>query len=370
MKILVTGGAGFIGSHLVDELVKKGHSVSVLDSLDAQVHHGQKPAFLNPNASYTFGDIGDLKLMDGLLRDTEAIFHLAASVGVGQSMYEIETYVANNTLKTARLLELLTKKEYPLKKMVVASSMSIYGEGSYECKSCGIVHPALRGASQMKDGDWEMRCPSCGKQTVPVPTGEDKPLQPTSIYAITKRDQEEMCLCTGRAYGLPVVALRYFNVYGPRQSLSNPYTGVCAIFSSMIKNGNPPLIFEDGLQTRDLVSVHDIVQANVIALENRKADYRALNVGTGRGTSILDVARTLIRLYGKKGMEPKIAKKYRQGDIRHAFADISELAKLGYKPRVDLDVGMEELVGWGESVQAIDSTKKAESELRERGLIS
>ncbi|MFH0956729.1 MAG: NAD-dependent epimerase/dehydratase family protein [Candidatus Aenigmatarchaeota archaeon] len=368
MKVLVTGGAGFIGSHLVDELVKKGHSVAVLDSLDTQVHHGEKPAYLNPKARYTFGDIGDAKLLGSLLKDTEALFHLAASVGVGQSMYEIEKYVSNNTLKTARLLEMLTKKEYPLKKLIVASSMSIYGEGSYRCDDCGMVYPALREASQMKAGDWEVRCPSCGKHARPVPTSEEKPLQPTSIYAITKRDQEEMCLATGRAYGLPVVALRYFNVYGPRQSLSNPYTGVCAIFSSMIKNNNPPLIFEDGNQTRDLISVHDIVQASVIALENKKADYGSFNVGTGRPTSIAEVAGTLIKLYGKK-LSPKIAGKYRQGDIRHAYADITRMRKLGYSPKVGLEGGLLELVGWGQKTEAVDRTGVAEKELAEKGLI-
>jgi dTDP-L-rhamnose 4-epimerase len=368
MRILVTGGAGFIGSHLVDELIKKGHSVSVLDSLDMQVHRNEKPSYLNPKASYTFGDVGSVKLLDGLLKDTDALYHMAASVGVGQSMYEIEKYVSNNTLKTARLLELLTKKEYPLKKLIVASSMSIYGEGAYRCDSCGMVNPTLRKESQMKAGEWEMKCPSCGRHAKPVPTSEEKPLLPTSIYAITKRDQEEMCLVTGRAYGLPVVALRYFNVYGPRQSLSNPYTGVCAIFSSMIKNNNPPLVFEDGNQTRDFISVHDIVQGSIIALENKRADYGSFNVGTGKPTSIAGVAGMLIKLYGKK-LTPKIAGKYRQGDIRHAYADISKIQKLGYSPKVDLHDGLRELVGWGEAAHAVDMTQAAEKELSEKGLI-
>ena len=214
-----------------------------------------------------------------------------------------------------------------------------------------------------------MKCPKCGKIVRPIPTSEDKPLHPTSIYAITKRDQEEMCLTIGRAYGIPTVALRYFNVYGPRQSLNNPYTGVCAIFSSRIKNDNPPLIFEDGLQSRDFISVHDIVEANLLAMESTNANYEVFNVGTGKPTNIFEIAQTLIKLYNK-GLKPEITNKFRAGDIRHCFADISKIkGKLGYKPEVDFEGGMKELVAWGEKEESEDKFDEAHEELLRRGLV-
>jgi dTDP-L-rhamnose 4-epimerase len=370
MKILVTGGAGFIGSHLVDRLVSGGHDVTVLDRLDEQVHQGKKPGYLNPKAKYVFGDVGDEKLLKGALRDVEAIYHQAAAVGVGQSMYEIKKYVDANTSATAKLLEVLVNTEHGVKKLIVASSMSIYGEGAYKCASCGVVHPKLRDDKQLKSRRWEMLCPDCGKEVLPLPTTEEKPLFPTSIYAITKRDQEEMCLTVGRAYGLPTVALRYFNVYGPRQSLSNPYTGVCAIFSSRIKNGNPPLIFEDGNQMRDFINVADIVQANMLALKNKNMDFGSFNVGTGKAISINEIAETLLKLYGKDGsLSPKIANKFRSGDIRHCFADISKIKRMGFEPKVSFREGMAELVSWGKKTEAVDKSHDAERELEGRALI-
>jgi dTDP-L-rhamnose 4-epimerase len=252
-NVLVTGGAGFIGSHIVDELVSQGHRVRVLDLLAPQVHGRdiQIPKYLPDRVEFMKGDVGDMEAWRWALEDIDLIFHEAAEVGVGQSMYEIVRYMKANTLGTAIMLELLATGEYPIEKLIVASSMSIYGEGAYECPSCGPVFPQLRMTEQLLQRDWEMHCPNCQEVVTPVPTREDKPLFPTSIYAISKRDQEEMCLAIGRAYGIPTVALRYFNVYGPRQALSNPYTGVAAIFSSRLLNGNPPLIFEDGLQSRD-----------------------------------------------------------------------------------------------------------------------
>ncbi len=367
MKILVTGGAGFIGSHLVDELVHKGHGVRVLDLLEPQVHGGKKPSHLNPKAEYLWGDVRDRKLLRQALSGVEAVFHEAAQVGVGQSMYEIERYLSHNVLGTAVLLDTLVNDRISLKKLVVASSMSIYGEGAYRCAACGPVHPSLRPEVQLQRKRWEMICPLCGKSVPPVPTPEEKPLAPTSIYAISKRDQEESVLAVGRAYRIPAVALRYFNAFGPRQALSNPYTGVCAIFSSRIKNGNPPLIFEDGLQSRDFVHVSDIVQANLLALENPKADGQSLNVGTGHPTTVLEIARILTKLYGKK-LEPERAQKFRAGDIRHCTADISRIRALGFKPRVALEQGLRELVQWGEGVEAVDRVAVAARELEDRGL--
>ena len=246
--------------------------------------------------------------------------------------------------------------------------MSIYGEGAYECQQCGVAYPTLRQLEQFKRQEWEMKCPYCGNTTKPIPTREDKPLYPTSIYAITKRDQEEMCLIVGRSYNIPTVALRYFNVYGPRQSLSNPYTGVAAIFSSRIKNNNPPLIFEDGLQCRDFISVYDIVQANLLAMDKEEANYESFNVGTGKVTSILDIANILANLYGSN-VKPQIVGKYRIGDIRHCFADIAKIQKLGFKPQVDLASGIAELVTWGNPVQANDRVDQAIKELKDKGLV-
>ena len=369
MKILVTGGAGFIGSHITDELTKK-HEVVVLDNLEPQVHK-KKPDYLNEEAKYIFEDVRDKDTLKNALEGVEIVFHEAAAVGVGQSMYEVENYVDKNTYATAKLLDVLVNEEHSVKKLIVASSMSIYGEGTYNCEDCGITYPKLRGEEQLKKRDWEMNCPNCGKVVLPLATSEAKPLQPTSIYAITKRDQEEMCLSIGFAYGIPTVALRYFNVYGPRQSLNNPYTGVCAIFSSRIKNDNPPLIFEDGIQSRDFISVHDIAKANILAMEKSSANYEFFNVGAGIQINILDIANTLIKLYQKEGkLTPIVTNKFRAGDIRHCFADISKIKnKLGFEPSVNFEDGMKELVSWGIKEEAEDKFDDAHKELLRKGLV-
>ena len=369
MKILVTGGCGFIGSHTVDKLIELGHDVKVLDNLEEQVHQGGKPDYLNPKAEYIFDDIRDKDAVRKAIGDMDIIFHLAAAVGVGQSMYQIKKYMDVNTLGTANLLDMLVNSENSVKKLIVASSMSIYGEGSYECESCGAIYPKLRSQEQMKRMEWEMKCPKCGMVVKAMPTNEDKPLYPTSVYAISKRDQEELCLVTGQAYGIPTVALRYFNTYGPRQSLSNPYTGLCAIISSRLKNNKPPIIFEDGLQTRDFISVKDIVQANIKAMENSEADYKALNVGTGKHTSVREVIEILAKLFNKAEIKAEIVNKFRAGDIRHCYSDISRISKLGFKPRVSLEQGMKELVDWGRDIKAEDKAEQAKSELEEKGLV-
>jgi dTDP-L-rhamnose 4-epimerase len=368
MRILVTGGCGFIGSHLVDGLVQAQHEVRVLDSLEYQVHEGRLPGYLNPSAEYIFSDIRDEDTLRRAIADIDVIFHHVAAVGVGQSMYEIKKYTEVNVMGTAKLLELLVNRSHNVSRLIVASSMSVYGEGAYLCSACGPVNPRLRIQEQLKNGDWEMKCPRCRRETRPLPTSEEKQLFPSSVYAITKRDQEEMCLAIGRAYELPTVALRYFNVYGPRQSLNNPYTGVAAIFSTRIKNDKPPLVFEDGLQSRDFIDIRDVVRANLLAIEKKEADYEMFNVGTGKPTTILDIARLLIKLYGKK-LEPKIMNKYRIGDIRHCYADISKIRKLGFEPEIDLEQGMRELVAWGNTVTALDRTEQAQRELRQRGLV-
>jgi dTDP-L-rhamnose 4-epimerase len=368
--ILVTGGCGFIGSHLVDRLVADGHRLRVLDALEPQVHGEGPPDYLNPGAEYTFAPLADRTALAAVLDGADAVFHFAASVGVGQSMYEIERYVASNTLGTAKLLEVVIN-ESPSRpaKLVVASSMSLYGEGAYACPSCGPA-PGSRRAEDLDAGRWEPRCASCGAELIPLPTSESKPIEPTSVYALTKYDQERLCLTVGAAYGLPVVALRFFNVYGPRQALANPYTGVAAIFSSRIKAGRPPVVYEDGRQRRDFVSVHDVVAACLLALDEPRADGRIFNVGSGRSISVLELAHLLLELYGRKGqLEPEISGAFRQGDVRHCFADISALRALGYAPAVELADGLAELAAWAEGVAAEDRFATAQEELTKKGLV-
>lgn len=368
-NILVTGGAGFIGSHLVDALIEKGHQVRILDSLVSQVHEDGLPEHLNPSAEFVRGDVCDPTIVEKALEDVNVVFHEAAEVGVGQSMYEVQRYVRANDLGTAVLLENIIKRRHKIKKLIVASSMSIYGEGAYRCAACGRVYPQLREDVQLLDRRWEMECPACKAALSPVGTAEDKPLFPTSVYAVTKQDQEQFCLVIGRAYRIPSVALRYFNVYGPRQALSNPYTGVCAIFSSRLLNDQPPMIFEDGAQTRDFVHVSDIVQANLLALETDRADYLPVNVGTGVATSIREVTELLSAGLGKN-ITPEFVGKYREGDIRHCVADISRARNLlGYEPRVSLEKGIPELLNWVREQSPKDQVVKATSELETHQLV-
>ena len=368
-KILVTGGAGFIGSHLVDRLVDESNSVSILDNLEPQVHGGKIPEHANANAEYIIGDVTNKEDVQKALQDAEVVFHLAAQVGVGQSMYDIARYTKDNAFGTALLLDTIINGNFPVEKIIVASSMSVYGEGAYECENCGIVYPKLRNKEQLKQKEWEMRCPSCGKPARPAPTNEEKPLHPTSVYAISKKTQEELALNVGKAYSIPVVALRYFNVYGPRQSLGNPYTGVAAIFSSRIKNNNQPIIFEDGMQSRDFIHVSDIVEANMLAMKNSNADYDYFNVGTGKAVTVKQIAEILIKL-NEKNLSALIENKFRDGDIRHCFADISKIRrKLSFKPKVDFESGMKSLVSWSQDANATDRVEQALGELKERGLL-
>ena len=369
--VLVTGGAGFIGSYLVEALVAAGRRVRVLDSLDAQVHgaHATRARYLPDAVEVVHASVCDAAAVDRALAGAEAVVHLAAQVGVGQSMYAIVPYVEANCGGTAVLLDRIVNGGHAVRRLVVASSMSIYGEGSYRCAACGLVAPALRPLAQLERRHWEMRCPACGAVVEPVATDEDKPLRPTSVYAVTKRDQEELCLCVGRAYGIGAVALRFFNVYGPRQSLSNPYTGVAAIFSSRLLNGQPPMIFEDGRQSRDFVHVSDVVQALVLALDRTDVADVALNVGTGRPTSVAAIARGLAEGLGVH-VAPQLVGKFREGDIRHCVADVQRITRtLGYAPRVRLEDGLKELAQWSRGEQAVDRVAHAQAELERKGLI-
>lgn len=372
MKVLVIGGAGFIGSHLVDELIKKKYQVTILDNLQPQVH-GKNclyPKYLNKKASFIKGNICNKSDLVKALEKVEVIFHLCALVGVGQSMYEIKKYVKTNTYGTANLLQTIVNVKNKIKKIIVASSMSVYGEGAYLCKNCGVVYPKERSIFDLKNKYWEMKCEKCKIQLKPIATKEEKFLNPTSIYAITKQDQEEMCLNIGKTYKIPTVALRFFNVYGERQSLSNPYTGVAAIFSTRILNNNSPVIFEDGGQSRDFVYVGDIVQANILAMEKESANFQIFNVASGQVTTILEVAKILSKKLKFKG-KIKITNNFREGDIRHCFADISKIKKLlGYKPKFNFEEGMNKLIQWNKKqINSEDKFNIAFKKLHKKGLV-
>lgn len=372
MKILVTGGAGFIGSFIVDELVQAGHEVKIYDDLDPQVHGKARevPDYVNLSAEFIKGNVLDADRFHAAVKDVDVLFHQAAAVGVGQSMYEIRKYVEQNSLGGASVLDVIINREHRLKKIIVASSMSIYGEGRYRCSECGPVYPGLRKAEQLAGGRWEVECPGCGKPLEGMATDESKPLDPTSIYAVTKRDHEEMFLSIGRAYKLPTVALRYFNAYGPRQALSNPYTGVCAIFSSRLLNGESPVIFEDGLQSRDFIHVKDIARANILAMEKKEADYQVFNVGSGAPKSIREIAEILAeKIQPGAGIKPLISGSFREGDIRHCFADISKIEKLlGFKATIEFSRGIDDLTGWVAVQTCEDRSDEAIKELKQRGL--
>jgi dTDP-L-rhamnose 4-epimerase len=359
--ILITGGAGFIGSHLCDALLDRGYRVRVLDSLVEQVHgDAERPEYLSDDIELIVGDVRERGLVREALDGADAVVHFAARVGVGQSMYEIDEYVSANTHGTAVLLDAMLDK--PVAKLLVASSMSIYGEGLYE------PAPAVeRRRRDLAARRWEPRGPH-GEELLPLPTPEEKPCANSSVYALTKYDQERLALVFGAAYDVPTVALRFFNVYGPRQALSNPYTGVLAIFASRLLNGKRPLVYEDGEQRRDFVNVRDVVRACVLALERDGADGHAVNVGSGRSVTVNEIARSLGSVLDAD-VEPELTGKFRAGDIRHCFADISKARTLlGYEPRIDLEDGMRELADWLETQTADDRVEDATAELVSRGL--
>jgi dTDP-L-rhamnose 4-epimerase len=367
MRILITGGAGFIGSHLADELLRRGHHVRVLDILSEQVHGGgaRRPQYLDPEVELICGDVRSADAVQRALAGVDAVYHFAAAVGVGQSMYEVAAYVDVNNVGTAVLLEGLVAQ--PVQKLIVASSMSIYGEGLYRSGDGRIVDGMERDREQLKRGDWEVRDEE-GLVLTPQPTLEHKVPALSSVYALSKFDQERLCLMLGGAYGVPTVALRFFNVFGPRQALSNPYTGVLAIFACRLLNGRAPMIFEDGLQQRDFVSVRDVVQACRLALEVDAAAGHAINVGSGHSYTVLDVAMRLGAALGKR-IEPELCGKYRVGDIRHCFADISLARRLlGYEPCALLEDDIDDFAEWLEGEAAVDGVAEATAQLAARGL--
>ncbi|HVD43634.1 MAG TPA: NAD-dependent epimerase/dehydratase family protein [Gaiellaceae bacterium] len=370
MRVLITGGAGFIGSHLADRLLAEGHQVRALDNLDPQVHPaGDRPDYLDGDVELQVGDVRDHDAVRQALEGVDAVVHFAAAVGVGQSMYEIERYTSINAIGAAVLLEEAVERRDRISKLLVASSMSIYGEGQYRNPRTGEsgLAPGVRPETQLAARNWDVLADD-GTPLESEPTAETKLLRPTSIYAIGKRDHEEMVLAVGAAYELPAVALRFFNVYGERQALSNPYTGVAAIFSSRLLNDRAPLVFEDGNQTRDFVDVRDIARCCALALEQDGADGRTLNVGTGRPTSIGEVAQVIAHGLGKE-IEPEVVNEFRAGDIRHCYADTRLATELlGFRAEVSFEAGMQELLTWLEGQEAADTVDAAREALVARGL--
>jgi dTDP-L-rhamnose 4-epimerase len=368
-NILITGGAGFIGSHLASELLDYGYHVRVLDSLCQQVHGGERkrPSYLNREVELQVGDVRDATAVNRALRGIDAVYHFVAAVGVGQSMYEIAEYTSVNNLGTAVLLEALLKTKN-IQRLIVASSMSIYGEGLYRDPQGRVCTAVDRDMRQIRAQDWEARN-EAGDILTPIPTPEDKTPSLASVYALSKYDQEQICLMIGRAYQIPTVALRFFNIFGPNQALSNPYTGVLAIFASRLLNNRPPLINEDGMQKRDFVSVYDVARACRQALETPAAAGEVFNIASGKQYTVKDLAQQIGRAVGKD-IPPDVTGKYRAGDIRHCFADISKARRvLGFEPRIGLEEGLADLANWLEGQIASDRVAESRNELAARGLM-
>ena len=369
-RILVTGGAGFIGSHLADLLLARGHRVRILDSLSPQVHGegAVRPAYLNPEAELVRGDVRDPLAVRRALEGVDRVVHLAAAVGVGQSMYQIAEYTAVNDLGTAVLLEAMIAN--PVGRLVVASSMSVYGEGLARGPDGDPAEPGERDPEALRRHRWEPEGPG-GEPLAPLPTPETKRPALSSVYALGKYAQERMCLIWGRAYGVPTTALRLFNVYGTRQALSNPYTGVLAIFASRLLNGNAPTIFEDGRQRRDFVHVRDVARACLLALERPETAGEVVNVGSGIPRTVEEVARGIAEAVGRPDLRPRVTGRYRVGDIRHCYADTARARELlGFEAREDFAAGLAELAGWLAGEVAVDRVDQATDELARRGLVA
>jgi dTDP-L-rhamnose 4-epimerase len=366
-RILITGGAGFIGSHLADNLLRRGYRVRALDCLCPQVHGEgwRRPDYLDPEVELIVSDVRDRERLERALQGVDAVCHLAAKVGVGQSMYQIVDYTAANNEGTAVLLEALIA--HPVERLVVASSMSIYGEGLYRRPDGRTVAGGERSLDQLRAHDWDLR-DADGEPLTPVPTPETKTPALASVYALSKYDQERMCLLVGRAYGIPTIALRFFNIYGTRQALSNPYTGVLAIFASRFLHDQPPQIFEDGRQQRDFVHVSDIAECCRLALES-KVREGVFNVGSGRRFTVREIAERMSAVLGKQQIESRIAQQYRVGDIRHCFSDITlARSQLGYEPQMSFEDGLADLAAWLEAQPSIGPAADAAAELSVRGL--
>ena len=365
-RALVTGGAGLIGSHIVDLLLAEGWTVRILDNLEPQTHKFGKPAWVNEKAEFRQGEIQDYETMKSALTDIDVVFHEAA---YGGYMPEMAKYVLVNSFGTAQLLEIIRDHRLPVKKVVVASSQAVYSEGAAECPEHGSVFPLLRPAEQMRDGDFDVHCPSCGKVTTSVATPEIPPAGGETVYGLTKVDQERLVLLWGKQTGIPTVALRYSCTYGPRQSLFNPYTGVIAIFCTRLLNNLPPILYEDGGQTRDLCFVEDIARANLLVATTDKLDGLPVNVGSGRATSVRDLAGIIARQLGID-VAPLARGEFRPGEIRSLISDISRIRTIGYEPKTSIEEGIGRYVEWIKTQGTVaDYFGGAEAELRAKGIV-
>jgi len=373
---LVTGGAGFIGSHLVDALVARGHLVRAFDNLDPSAHPqpAEWPTYANPKCKYILGDVRDKDALRRAMDGVEVVFHHAAAVGSGISMIDIRRFVEVNSLGTANVLEVAIENQNQIKKLIVASSMTVMGEGTYECALHGVYYPYLRPADQLLRNEWEVRCPQCAEPSKPLAMKEDRPLLPLTIYGLTKMDEELETMLVGAFYKIPVVAFRYFSVYGPRQSLTNPYTGVIARFGTRVITGKAPLIYEDGLQLKDVIHVRDVVRANLLAMERNEANYQVFNLGNGEGLSVHQIGELISEKLGSR-LQPILTGQYRRGDARHAWADISKArALLAWRPSLSAEDGFADLCLWLKALpeeqleQAIAAYEDAERESETRAV--
>ena len=373
-NILITGGAGFIGSNLTVKLVSKGYNITILDNLSKQIHaENQDSALYNSikdKATFILGDVCNKSDWEKALKGQDAVIHLAAETGTGQSMYEITRYNEVNIIGTAHLLNILANEEHTIGKIIIASSRSIYGEGKYLCDNHGITYPNERKDADMAKGNFNPICDKCDKKLILKATDEDSKIHPSSIYGITKQQQEQMILLTGKTLQIPAVALRYQNVYGPGQSLANPYTGILSIFSTRLLNGNDIDIYEDGEESRDFVFIDDVVDATVLALEKKEANHQVFNVGSGIATTVSMVANTLKKLH-MSNVNINISGKYRLGDIRHNYADLSKIENaLGFSSKLNFKAGITEFVKWVKTQEIMDDKyKNSLKELKLKGII-
>jgi dTDP-L-rhamnose 4-epimerase len=370
-NILITGGAGFIGSYLAEHFLAQGQFVRVLDNLDPQVHPLGRPAYLSPDVELILADVRDGSALTKALDGVVIVIHCAAAVGVAQSLYRVQHYIDTNAGGTAALLEALIARKQPLQKLVVFSSMTGYGEGVYRHPDTGmLVRVPVRTRADIKRWGWDIVDPERGTTLEPMPTPEDARLLARNVYALSKRYQEELALSLSDIYDIPTVCLRLFNVYGPRQSLSNPYTGVLAIFLSRLLQGESPIIYEDGRQSRDFVSVHDVVYATALAVDSPLSNGQIFNVGSGVARPIGVIARTLAQLIGREDLAPTITGQFRKGDIRHCIADITHIhSLLGFAPQTDWEQSLREIIAWAGTAPSADRSAQADRELRAHSLI-
>jgi dTDP-L-rhamnose 4-epimerase len=365
-RALVTGGAGLIGSHLTDLLVREGWKVRVFDNLEPNTHKRGKPSWINEKAEFVHGDMRDRDAIAAALDKIDIVFHQAA---YGGYMPEIAKYVHVNSLGTAQMLEVIREKNLPIKKVIVASSQAVYSEGAGKCPKHGLVFPPVRPVEQLRKGDWQVHCPFCDAVTKSVPTPENAPVGGETVYGLTKVDQEKLVLLWGKQVGVPTLALRYSCTYGPRQSMFNPYTGVIAIFCTRLLNNLPPVLYEDGEQTRDFSFVEDIARANLLAAESDQLDGFAVNVGSGRGVPIREIAESISAAL-KIDIAPVARGEFRPGEMRHLTSDTTRIRAVGYKPHVDLAEGIGRYIDWIKSQTDVrDYFSEAEEILKSKGII-